>query len=51
VEPTWPVPWQRAYVAARTWRLESDGRVDWPALPLDLEGEQLGRFVTRARAE
>ncbi|MDH6580728.1 DEAD/DEAH box helicase [Kitasatospora sp. MAP5-34] len=51
--PAWPITWQRAYVAARAWWLESDGRVDWPALPadLDFEGEQLGRFVARVRAE
>ncbi|MEU8926978.1 Helicase associated domain protein [Kitasatospora sp. NPDC048545] len=51
--PTWPVTWQRAYVAARAWWLECDGRVDWPALPADteFEGEQLGKFIARVRAE
>ena len=50
--PTWPITWQRAYAAARQWWLESDGRVDWPALPLEtvFEGEQLGRWVLAQQA-
>ncbi len=50
--PTWPITWQRAYATARQWWLESDGRVDWPALPLEtvFEGEQLGRWVLAQRA-
>ncbi|GLW56815.1 helicase associated domain-containing protein [Kitasatospora phosalacinea] len=50
--PAWPVTWQRAYTAARMWWLESDGRVDWPALPAGtvFEGEQLGRWIVAQRA-
>ncbi|MEV7190022.1 Helicase associated domain protein [Kitasatospora sp. NPDC093102] len=50
--PTWPITWQRAYATARLWWLESDGLVDWTALPLDTvyEGEQLGRWVRAQRA-
>ncbi|WP_371484790.1 Helicase associated domain protein [Kitasatospora sp. NBC_00315] len=50
--PTWPIAWQRAYSVARQWWLESDGQVDWTALPLEtvFEGEQLGRWVLAQRA-
>ncbi|MFF4345464.1 helicase associated domain-containing protein [Kitasatospora sp. NPDC001540] len=49
--PRWPITWQRAYVAARTWWQEADGRVDWPALPAEtvFEGEQLGHWVAAQR--
>ncbi|MFD8484104.1 hypothetical protein ACFV18_32745, partial [Kitasatospora sp. NPDC059673] len=38
-------------MAARTWWQESDGRVDWPALPTEtvFEGEQLGHWVAAQR--
>ncbi|WP_331730120.1 Helicase associated domain protein (plasmid) [Kitasatospora sp. NBC_00070] len=50
--PVWPVTWQRAYAAARSWWLESDGHVDWAQLPeaTVFEGEQLGRWVQAQRA-
>lgn len=50
--PAWPIVWQRTYAVARQWWLESDGRVDWPGLPLEtaFEGEQLGRWVRAQRA-
>lgn len=50
--PTWPITWQRAYAIARSWWLESDGRVDWAQLPQEavFEGEQLGRWVRAQRA-
>ncbi|MFE2729359.1 Helicase associated domain protein [Kitasatospora sp. NPDC059327] len=50
--PTWPITWQRAYAVARSWWLDSDGRVDWTRLPADtvFEGEQLGRWVQAQRA-
>ncbi|MFK0195876.1 Helicase associated domain protein [Kitasatospora sp. NPDC090308] len=50
--PAWPITWQRAYAAARTWWLESDGQVDWAALPVKtvFEGEQLGRWTVAQRA-
>ncbi|MET8630883.1 Helicase associated domain protein [Kitasatospora sp. NPDC004669] len=51
--PAWPITWQRTYAVARQWWLEADGRVNWTTLPVDtaFEGEQLGRFVHRVRAE
>ncbi|MEV4561534.1 helicase associated domain-containing protein [Kitasatospora sp. NPDC049285] len=50
--PTWPITWQRAYAAARTWWLECDGEVDWAHLPEStvFEGENLGRWVVAQRA-
>ncbi|MFI8085281.1 helicase associated domain-containing protein [Kitasatospora sp. NPDC086009] len=50
--PVWPVTWQRTYAVARSWWMESDGRVDWAALPQEtvFEGEQLGRWVLAQRA-
>lgn len=50
--PAWPIAWQRAYSVARSWWLESDGRVDWPALPLEtlFEGQQLCRWALAQRA-
>ncbi|MEV0537211.1 helicase associated domain-containing protein [Kitasatospora sp. NPDC050463] len=50
--PVSPIIWQRAYAVARSWWLDSDGRVDWPQLPPDtvFEGEQLGRWVQAQRA-
>ncbi|MBV6702625.1 helicase associated domain-containing protein [Kitasatospora aureofaciens] len=50
--PAWPITWQRTYAVARQWWLESDGRVDWPALSAEttFEGEQLGRWVRAQRA-
>ncbi|MFD9597162.1 helicase associated domain-containing protein [Kitasatospora sp. NPDC059973] len=48
----WPITRQRAYAVARSWWLDSDGRVDWARLPLEtvFEGEQLGRWVQAQRA-
>ncbi|GLW71398.1 hypothetical protein Kpho02_36970 [Kitasatospora phosalacinea] len=45
------IAWQRAYVAARTWWHEADGRVDWSALAAEtvFEGEQLGHWVAAQR--
>ncbi|MFD5922687.1 helicase associated domain-containing protein [Kitasatospora sp. NPDC058201] len=39
-------------MAARSWWLESDGRVDWTALPLEteFESENLGRWTQAQRA-
>ncbi|MDH6107786.1 hypothetical protein P3T34_000001, partial [Kitasatospora sp. MAP12-44] len=50
--PSWPIVWQRTYAVARQWWLETDGQVDWTALPQDtvFEGEQLGRWVLAQRA-
>ncbi|MFD7732155.1 Helicase associated domain protein [Kitasatospora phosalacinea] len=50
--PTWPITWQRAYAAARSWWLEADGEPDWADLPEStlFEGEQLGRWVLAQRA-
>ncbi|MEE1826162.1 Helicase associated domain protein [Streptomyces sp. BE20] len=50
--PRWPITWQRSYATARSWWLESDGRVDWAALPVEteFEGEALGRWVQAQRA-
>lgn len=49
--PTRPITWQRAYPVARSWRLDSDGRVDRARLPTDtvFEGEQLGRWAAAQR--
>ncbi|MFJ1709461.1 helicase associated domain-containing protein [Kitasatospora sp. NPDC088346] len=51
--PAWPITWQRAYVGARPWWLESDGGPTgrpsrWRP---SFEGEQVGRFMVRVRAE
>ncbi|MGW4651501.1 helicase associated domain-containing protein [Kitasatospora sp. NPDC004289] len=50
--PRWPITWQRSYANARPWWLESDGRVDWAALPVETEfaGEALGRWAAAQRA-
>ena len=50
--PVWPITWQRAYAVARSWWLDSDGRVDWARLAVDtvFEGEQLGRWAVAQRA-
>ncbi|MFE7531812.1 helicase associated domain-containing protein [Kitasatospora sp. NPDC057542] len=50
--PIWPITWQRAYATARLWWLDTDGLVDWTALPVDtaFEGEQLGRWVQAQQA-
>ncbi|MFI5534464.1 Helicase associated domain protein [Kitasatospora sp. NPDC051853] len=50
--PSWPVAWQRAYAAARSWWLESDGQVAWAELAEDVmfEDEALGRWVLAQRA-
>ncbi|MFI5534613.1 helicase associated domain-containing protein [Kitasatospora sp. NPDC051853] len=50
--PTWPITWQRAYTAARSWWLEANGEPDWAGMPEStlFEGEQLGRWVLAQRA-
>ncbi|MFE2352514.1 DEAD/DEAH box helicase [Kitasatospora cineracea] len=49
--PAWPIEWQRTYAAARAWWLACEGRVEWPALPVDtdFEGEPIGRWVAAQR--
>ncbi|MGW4651504.1 Helicase associated domain protein [Kitasatospora sp. NPDC004289] len=50
--PSWPIAWQRTYAVARSWWLESDGKVAWAQLAegVMFEGEALGRWVLAQRA-